>query len=192
MKPRALFVAAAVLAGLSPLVHAQTASNTSTTEAPAPAATPQTQDAAPPASPTPSMPTTPTDIGPIAGPPDGKGQIVFFRPSTFRGAAVWFNVRENGAALGKLSNGRYFVDVVDPGPHVFTAATENHDVLRLEVDSGETLYVRGSISMGLLVGEANLSPSDAATFAAALHRMKPATAPTASAPVNEATAPPKT
>ena len=36
-------------------------------------------------------------------------------PSGFAGIAVWFNVRENGTALGKLSNGVYFVQVADPG-----------------------------------------------------------------------------
>ena len=110
---------------------------------------------------------------------------MFFRPSGFQGAAVWFNVRENGVALGKLTNGAYFVHVVDPGPHTFTAATENHNVLKLEIDDGETYYVRGSVQMGFLIGEANMSPSDQAAFEKAFKHMHLAKAPEA-----ESAAPP--
>ena len=97
---------------------------------------------------------------------------MFFRPSSFSGAAVWFKVRENGVEINKLSNGLYFVQVEDPGIHTFTAATEATDTLRLEVDPGETYYVRGGITMGILMGRASLSPSDQETFEKAAHRLK--------------------
>ncbi len=115
----------------------------------------------------------------VPPPPAGKGQVVFFRQSAFAGMAVWFNVRENGNLLGKLSNGAYFVQVADPGPHTYTAATENKDVLHLEIDDGETYYVRGSIHMGLFIGEAGIEPSDQVTFEHALKNMHLAAPPPA-------------
>jgi len=47
-------------------------------------------------------------------PPPGMGQVVFFRSPSLLGTAQWFNVREHGQALGKLTNGDYFVAVLPP------------------------------------------------------------------------------
>ncbi|TKR33765.1 DUF2846 domain-containing protein [Luteimonas gilva] len=102
--------------------------------------------------------------GLIGAPPSGKGQIVFFRPSKFAGAAVGFKVREGQTELGKLRSGKYFVAAVDPGQHQYTVHSEAEDVLTMEIEAGETYYVQGTINMGFLVGRPNLSPSDAATF----------------------------
>jgi Protein of unknown function (DUF2846) len=112
----------------------------------------------------PSAVAAPTSAGPVGAPPTGKGQIVFFRPSGFLGMALYFKIRENGTELGKLTNGAYFVATVDPGKHTYDAQTENKDHLTLEVDDGETYYVRGGMKMGLIVYEASITPSDQATF----------------------------
>jgi hypothetical protein len=102
--------------------------------------------------------------GHIPPPPAGKAQVVFFRTGAYVGAGAWFKVRENGAELGKLTNQSYFVAVVDPGPHAFTAATESRNTLKLELDDGDTAYVRGTLQMGIVMGEPNLAPSDQALF----------------------------
>ena len=78
----------------------------------------------------------PAASGPIGAPPEGKGQVVFFRPSRFAGVAPVFTVRENGADLGKLSNGKYFVQVSDPGIHAFELG--RNDTVRLEVEASQT------------------------------------------------------
>jgi hypothetical protein len=115
--------------------------------------------------------------GALPAPPQGMGQVAFFRPPSVFGMVIWFNVRENGTALGKLTNGAWFVKTFAPGPHTFTAATENHNVLHMEVDDGETYYVRGSVQMGVLIDEANLAPSDEATFTKAFKHMHKAKSP---------------
>lgn len=102
--------------------------------------------------------------GKIAPPPAGKGQVVFYRERHFTGAAVVFKVREGDKVLGKLSTGVYFVAVLDPGAHDFSVHTENKDALHMEIEAGETYFVAGSISMGFLVGESHIAPSDEATF----------------------------
>lgn len=102
--------------------------------------------------------------GHVAPPAAGKSQVVFFRTGAYVGAGTWFKVRENGAELGKLSNEAYFVAVLNPGPHTFTSTTENKTTLRMELDPGETYYVRGTLQMGVLMGEPNLAPSDEVLF----------------------------
>ncbi|QNN45708.1 DUF2846 domain-containing protein [Thermomonas brevis] len=108
----------------------------------------------------------------VGAPPEGKGQIVFFRPSKFAGAAVGFVVREGETDLGKLRSGNYFIAAVEPGTHQYTVHSEAKDVLTLEVEAGETYYVQGSIAMGFMVGRPNLSPSDQAAFDAAAPKLK--------------------
>lgn len=110
----------------------------------------------------------------IPAPPAGMGQVVFFREKKFAGSAVRFKVRENGEELGKLGSGIYFVHATQPGVHEYVVHSEAEDVLTLEVEDGETYYVQGSITMGLMVGRPNLSPTDEATFAAASAKLKPA------------------
>jgi hypothetical protein len=102
----------------------------------------------------------------IPPPPPGKGQVVFFRAKSLLGTGQWFSVRENGKALGKLVNGAYFIDVTEPGVHTYTAATEPElkDHLKLEVDPGETYFVEGTLTKGVVIGTANISPSDRAAF----------------------------
>lgn len=112
--------------------------------------------------------------GKFSAPEAGKGQIVFFRPSSFKGAAIGFKVREGETELGKLRNGRYFVAQVTPGAHEYTVHSEAKDVLNMEVEAGETYYVQGTITMGLMAGRPNLSPSDQATFDGMYEKLKAA------------------
>ncbi len=130
------------------------------------------QDAAPAAQAEAPAATT-AATGVIGAPPAGKGQIVFFRPSKFTGGAIGFKVREGETELGKLRNGNYFVHVAEPGTHQYTVHSEAKDILTLEVEAGETYYVQGTITMGIMAGRPNLSPSDQATFDGLVAKLKP-------------------
>jgi hypothetical protein len=112
----------------------------------------------------------------IPPPPRGQGQVVFFRRRSLLGTGQWFKVREDGVALGKLTNGAYFVQAAAPGIHTYTATMEPEmkDHLRLEVDAGETYFVEGILTKGVVVGVADLSPSDRAAFDKASGHLKPA------------------
>lgn len=158
----------------------------------------QAQDAAPPAPVEPEAPVTGAQAAPetpvaaevppapeaapaaealpngIAAPPEGKGQIVFFRESKFVGGAISYKVREGETELGKLSNGSYFVYVAEPGAHAYTVHSEAKDVLNLEVEAGETYFVSGGVSMGVFAGRPNLSPSTQSAYAAIAAKLKPA------------------
>ena len=108
----------------------------------------------------------------VGAAPEGKGQIVFFRPSKMMGAAMGFKVREGDTELGKLRNGKYFVAVVEPGAHEYTVHSETKDVLAMEIEAGETYYVQGTLGMGIIAGRPNLSPSDEATFMSLSKKLK--------------------
>jgi hypothetical protein len=136
-------------------------------------------EAAPAAAPVAEV-AAPTPIGTGAGgqhimaPPPGKAQVVFFRRSAFVGAAIGGRVREAEVPIGNLTAGRYFLHVTDPGEHTYTVKTEVTENLTMELEAGETYFVEETVSMGVLVGRLNLSPSDIANFDAAYPKMKPA------------------
>lgn len=106
----------------------------------------------------------------ISPPPEGMGQIVFFRPNRFAGAALSFTVRENEQDLGRLPNARYFVHVAEPGIHEYEIG--RNDTIRMEIEPGETYYAIQSTQLGVVAGRAVLSPSDQAAFEQALPRMR--------------------
>ena len=112
------------------------------------------------------QPSTEATNIPIPPPPPGQGQVVFFRGHTLLGTAQWFKVRENGQALGKLTNGAYFVQPETPGVHSFTAKLEPElkDTLHLQIDPGQTYFVEGTLTAGLVLSAADLVPSTADKF----------------------------
>jgi hypothetical protein len=118
----------------------------------------------------------------IPPPPPGLGQVVFFRRKTMTGIQ-WFNVREHGQALAKLTTGTYFIAQLPPGEHEFTARSEPElkDHLILRVDPGETYYVESVMTHGLVLGAAELTPSDKARFDSISATLKPADVKTADA-----------
>jgi hypothetical protein len=112
----------------------------------------------------------------VPPPPPGKGQVVFFRKKSVLALGQWFKVRENGKAICKLTDGAYCVYVTDPGTHVYTAKFEPEfkDQLTLQVAPRETYYVEGTTTKALLLGAADLYPSNRETFDDASKHLKPA------------------
>jgi hypothetical protein len=109
---------------------------------------------------------------PTAAPAAGTGTVVFFREKKFAGAAISYKVRENGVELCKLKSGTFCSVAVPVGKHEYVVHSEAKDVLTLEVESGETYYVVGALSVGFLAGRPNLSPSDKATFEGMKSKLK--------------------
>jgi len=165
--------ALAIVAALSiaSIAHAQDANAPPAEQTPAPAA-----EAAAPAEPAPAAepapPAAPAVALPagISAPPEGKGQIVFFRPSRFVGSALTFTVREGEQDLGRLPNARYFVHVAEPGIHEYEIG--RNDTMRMEIEPGVTYYAMQSTQIGVVAGRAVLSPSDQAAFEGALPRIR--------------------
>ena len=99
----------------------------------------------------------------IPAPPAGMGQIVFYRSSRM-GMLVSCRVHENGAVVNRLPPGKYFVHPTTPGAHEYSVRSESTDRLRVEVEEGETQFVRCAIGMGIGVGRPNLSPQSLEDF----------------------------
>jgi len=99
----------------------------------------------------------------IAAPSEGKGQVVFYRPGGM-GFALGCGVNENGERLSALGAGKYVVLPADPGSHSYTVKSEATDLLTLEVEPGETYYVKCKIKMGIMVGRPNIAPSTQEDF----------------------------
>ena len=103
--------------------------------------------------------------GRVEAPPEGKGQIVFYRRGGQPGFLLTFSVRENGKGVAKLPSGSYMVLPVEPGAHTYIIESEAKDALTLEVDADETYYVEQGMSMGIMVGHPHLTPSTQDAFA---------------------------
>lgn len=100
----------------------------------------------------------------LPAPPPGKGQIVFYRKPML--ALIPFNwiVREDKTEICEMVAGTYCVATVDPGTHTYAVHSEVTNKLTLEIDAGETYYVIGGISMGLIVNHPNISPARKVDF----------------------------
>ncbi|HWE45186.1 MAG TPA: DUF2846 domain-containing protein [Caulobacteraceae bacterium] len=99
----------------------------------------------------------------VGTPEAGKGQIVFFRPSA-AGMLLSFTVHEGDKGMVKLGNATYQVLSADPGAHTYMIESEARDTLTLEVEAGETYYVKQTMAMGLIVGHPRLNLSDQDSF----------------------------
>ncbi|MFA6112510.1 MAG: DUF2846 domain-containing protein [Sphingomonas sp.] len=112
-----------------------------------------------------AQPALVTKAGPIPAAPADKGQIIFYRPGSLMGAALGCTVHEGAGEVARLGSGKYWVHNAEPGKHTYNTEAENKDVLNLEIEPGETYYVKCKIGMGIMAGRPNLSPSDRAEFA---------------------------
>lgn len=105
-------------------------------------------------------------------PPAGKGLVVFYRPSSM-GFAIKCTVRENGHMVGRVGAGRYYAIVAEPGLHSYTAKSEATDTVNVQVEPDEITYVKCKISMGVMVGRPNLSPSTKEEWDSSPKNLKP-------------------
>lgn len=100
----------------------------------------------------------------LPAPPEGKGQIIFWRSGTMMGGAMGCGVNIGKERISALGAGKYFILNIEPGAHEFNAKSESKDVLNLEVDAGERYVVKCTIRMGIMAGRPNLAPSTIEEF----------------------------
>lgn len=110
----------------------------------------------------------------VGTPEPGKALVVFFRKKAFRGGGIRFKVRENDVELGKLSSGTWFALQVEPGAHTYVVHSEARDITHVEFEAGETYFIAGTVTFGILAGRPNLTPSSVSEFEAELAKLKPA------------------
>ena len=107
-----------------------------------------------------------TKSGALPVPAAGQGQVVFFRPGSLMGAALGCTVHDGTTQVARLGSGKYYVVAATPGVHAYNTRGERKDEISVEVEEGETHFVRCKIGMGVVAGSANLSPASESDFAA--------------------------
>ena len=81
-----------------------------------------------------------------------KGRIYFYRTSSVMGGAITSDIRLNGEVVGRSTRGSFFyVDRV-PGRYEAAASTETENSWKFELKAGETIYIKTSVGIGILVG----------------------------------------
>ena len=90
-----------------------------------------------------------TDAQPI---PVGKARIYFFRSAQLWGAPLQPQILLDGSPLGRAVAARFFYKDVAPGSHEVTVRTVVTRRLRLDMEAGETIYVKFSVGFGWLIG----------------------------------------
>ena len=94
---------------------------------------------------------------PVVDIPAGKGLIYIYRPSSFIGGAVSYDVKlGDGTVITTLHNGGYSPFFADPGETEIWGKTESKSSLTIDVKAGQTYYVRGTVGVGFFVGRPHL------------------------------------
>lgn len=156
---------AAAAADVAPVAEA--AATNASAEAAAPVADAAAVQEAAPAAPASAL--SPAVLAAVGTPSAGKALVVFYRPNKFAGGAVGIKIRENETDIVKLQSGQYLVLEAEPGAHAYTV--KEKDVTNIETEAGETYFLVGTISMGMMSGKGNLAPSDAAGFEKVLKKL---------------------
>ena len=83
------------------------------------------------------------------------GLVVFYRNSSFKGGAVHLNIRSSDGSAGILKSGTMFYKYFEPGSRTFDVSTPSvagSDLLTLDIEAGNTYFVRGEVLIGWPVG----------------------------------------
>jgi len=96
--------------------------------------------------------------------PENLGLVVIYRPSSFIGAAVSYDVKVGETPIFRLYNEGYYPYFSKPGEVEFWAKTESRSAVTLDIRAGQTYYIKGTVGIGFLVGRPHLMvvPEDVA------------------------------
>lgn len=89
--------------------------------------------------------------------PSDKGLIYIYRPSSFVGGGVYYDIHDGDTIVTTLRNGGYFPYFRDPGEVELWAKTESKSSVTLDLKAGDTLYVKGGVGVGFFVGRPSLT-----------------------------------
>lgn len=104
----------------------------------------------------------------FATPKADRGLVYVYRPSSFVGGGVYYDIHVTNPAnadfiAGELVNGSYVQIDVPSGESEIWGKTESKSSVTVDVKQGETYCVRGGVGIGFLVGRPNLEIVDMAT-----------------------------
>ena len=82
---------------------------------------------------------------------EGKGLVVFYRPSKAKGGGIRFNMRGSNGLQHSLLNGTYLVEQLEPGEYTYTVSSPSvdaTDAIVVSVKAAEVNFVRGDLVVG--------------------------------------------
>ena len=89
-----------------------------------------------------------------------KGLVVFYRSKSVKGAAIHMLIKSSDGAAGNLTSGSMFYHYYEPGQRTFDVSTPSvagSDLITLDINAGETYFVRGEILLGWPAGRPRLT-----------------------------------
>lgn len=95
--------------------------------------------------------------------PATMGVVHIYRPKKSFGSGPGYAVRVNGYEIETLCNGRYFSYITKPGRIQFSARNEITSYVTLDVEPGQTYYIRGTSEPGVLIRRPHLKLVSAQT-----------------------------
>lgn len=91
-------------------------------------------------------------------PSEGKGMVYVYRPSSFVGSGVYYDVKnDENTLVGTLRNGGFIFKEMEPGERTLSAKTEATETVQVVVKQNEIVCIRGGVRMGVLVGRPDLN-----------------------------------
>ena len=82
---------------------------------------------------------------------EGKGLVIFYRPSKAKGAGIRFNMRGSNGLQHSLRNGTYLVEQLQPGEYTYTVSSpsvDSTDTISIPIEAGDVYFVRGELIVG--------------------------------------------
>jgi hypothetical protein len=95
-------------------------------------------------------------------PQKNQSLVYIYRPSSFMGAAMSYDIHVKNAngsdkVIGSLSNGGYLKYITKPEKVELWAKTEDKSSVTLDMKAGTMYCVKGELGMGIIVGRPNLT-----------------------------------
>ena len=93
----------------------------------------------------------------------GDGRVFFYRSNSMLGAAIQPDVRLNGEVVGPSKPGGFFYVDRPAGAYSAATSTETEKTVTLQLDAGESKYIKMTRGFGVVVGRMIMSVEPAQT-----------------------------
>lgn len=88
--------------------------------------------------------------------PGDMGLVYFYRPKKSFNRDLNFTIKANGFKINRLSNGVYFTYIARPGRIQFSTRNEITSYLTIDIEPGQTYYIKGFSRPGCLIARPHL------------------------------------
>jgi len=90
--------------------------------------------------------------------PTDKACIYVFRPASYFGGALHFEISDNNSVIGMTGPGSYLAWQREPGQVNLQSKAENTDNYNFTAEAGQNYYVLQTVEMGILSARSIIRP----------------------------------